>query len=450
MTKGLWTTVFVVCSLAAWAAPAVTVSVEPSDPAILRETPTGVECLIYLSVNNDSNATLDSLILVADCGGTSVVRSLLPVKPGKNTDTLWLPEPVPARIDTSVKRGDKIVWQGTLERPANASARMTVPLSPTVKIEQLKPKMLRGTNYLPRRTPWAGIWRHADTPVLDAEFSVMNELNVNTFRTFYFFDEESGLVRRDGTVTPAKLKRIDHLLSVAGRHRLKVLFCLTGSQPYTEELDTWRRFFRTGIEPFAYDGRVLMWDLINEPGGVEGPKASPPLSRWIQTMYPELEKLAPNHMLTVGLCWQFDQLWDLGVKPPVGQYHNYSSAIGVQPEGRPPVRNVADDLAEIKRFIGDRPLVIGEFGYPSQATDERKDASEERQRAIYEGILTGVDATPIAGVFNWTLFHFEPDWMGRSEQSFGVVRLDGTLKPAGELLKSAYARWKNEITAPWE
>jgi len=216
-----------------------------------------------------------------------------------------------------------------------------------------------------------------------------------------------------------------------------------------------RRFFRTGVEPFIYDGRILMWDLINEPGGSDGPRATPELGRWIQEMWAYLAGLDAQHLATVGLCWQFDQLRDLGVTPPVGQYHNYSGAVGVQPPGNAPIRNVADDLRSISKQIDNRPLVIGEFGYASVPDIMRKDAAEARQEEITRWVLEGAEAAArsgvnLVGLANWCAFHFLPDWMGRGEQSFGVIRLDGTLKPAGVTLRDTYARWRSRRRAPWE
>ena len=65
-------------------------------------------------------------------------------------------------------------------------------------------------------------------------------------------------------------------------------------------------------------------------------------------------------------------------------------------------------------------------------------------------MLTGAETVRIAGVYNWTLFHFEPDWMGPGEQSFGIVNLDGSLKPAGVLLRDTYDRWRSKAKASWE
>jgi hypothetical protein len=426
------------------------VSVVADGPALLRDTPQGRERMLVLAISNPGQAPLEGLTLVAQGPAGEVRRDLLPVRPGGAWDTVWLPEPAPATVAAEVRQGDAVLWSGTLVVPPAGADAVVIPRSETVKLADLKPLTLRGTNYLPRHYPWPGLWRQATEQTFEEEFQVMNDLSMNSLRTFYFADEEAGLTRRDGAFTPPLLSRICKLLEVADRHRLKVMICLGGATPHMDELDYWRRFVRFSVEPFQYDGRILMWDLINEPGGSDGPKANPTLAQWMQAMYPELERVAPNHLLTVGLTWQFDQLFELGIRPPVGQYHHYSGSIGYQPAGEPPVRNCADDMKGTKALLAGAPLVIGEFGYATQVDGARADASEDRQLEIYAGVLTGAEIARVAGVYNWTLFHFAPDWMGKGEQSFGIVNLDGSLKPAGELLQLTYRRWRSMVKAPWE
>ena len=438
----------------AGAAETTRMSVVRDGPTILRQTPQGEQRMLIVSIENPGGGEVVGLELRMKVGAAAIRRELLPIRGAEVWDTVWLPAGVTGLVGAELRKGADVIWAGALRVPPVTPDAVTIPVSPPVKLSDLKPLMLRGTNYYPRRTPWPGLWREATEQEFEAEFSIMDSLHINTFRTFYNMDEEAKLTRRDGAMTPVVIARINKLLEVAARHRLKVMLCLGGG-PHMGEIDTWQRFYRFGVEPFQYDGRILMWDLINEPGGGDGPKATPELAHWIQAMYPYLEKLAPNHIVHTGVAWQFDQLWDLGIKPPVAHYHHYSGTVGVQPEGKPPVRNVADDVVGISKFVGNRPLIIGEFGYATVVDNIRKDASEARQLAIYEGVLSGVEAAVkrgvnLVGVYNWCELDFIPDWMGKGEQSFGVVRVDGSLKPAGKLLQETYARWAGNVKAEWE
>lgn len=457
-----------VCGLLAWAgmastpfADGVSVTAVADGPTIYRETPDGLQRLVYLSIANETGKALADLAFYTRAGDEWLERRLIDVPAEGAWDTVWLKAPVPAKVTARLTRGGvnfptdfdalKTHWQGELAI-AKPVERCVIPMSQPVAEAQMGPLMLRGTNYYPRHNPWPGLWRKMTEKDFESELTELDALHINTLRTFYNIDTEENLHREDGTFTPLLLSRVNTFLAVAERHRMKVQLCVVsvGQIPF-DDLDRWRRYIRTGVEPFIYDGRILMWDLMNEPGGYGGPKATPELARWVQLMYRELRRIAPNHMLTVGLCWQFDQLWDLGVIPDVGHLHNYSRATGVQPEGEPPVRNVADDLREVqKRYTGDRPLIIGEFGYGSVPNDEYTDCSETEQERITRDVLIGSEAAGITGTYNWCAFHFAPDWMGGFEQSFGVIRPDGQLKPAGVVLRDTYARWKAKAPAPWE
>ena len=434
----------------------VRVSVPNLKPLIFRQTPAGIERMLYLSLEPVRHELRKQLILQCVVAGRILERELLDVPGGGAWDTIWLPEPTPETLRLEIRqRPHTVLWSGEIRVPKRDGQDVLIPQSRCFSVGNLKPLCLRGTNYYPRWQPWPGLWRAMDAKHFEAEFAEMDKLGINTIRTFYNFDPDAKLHRSDGAFMPVLLSRINELLSVADRHRIKVMLCLGGPPPLTN-LAMQRRWFRFGVEPFLYDGRILMWDLINEPGGDKGPNATPDLSQWIRRMWAELKRIDTNHMATVGLCWQFDQLWDLEVKPEVAQFHNYSSAVGVQPAGQPRVRNVADDLRNIANFIANRPLVIGEFGFTS-VVDEAKGwkGSEARQLEIYRGVIEGTEAAVksgvnVAGVYNWCAFHFGPGWMGKGEQAFGVIRVDGTLKPAGEYLRDTYLRWRGRQRAPWE
>ena len=428
----------------------ITVSPLQQDITICRETPAGIERLMYLVIDNPSTElTLTQLSLHYQIDDATLIREIFDVAPGQIWDTIWVPDslagPIPA---TLVRADDLTLWVGDLDVTDTGTQRTVVPQSPTVTEDELEPLSLRGTNYLPRYYPWPGIWREATEATFESEFRELDRLYINTFRTFYFSDHEGGLTMADGSFTPLLLSRINTLLKVADRHHIKVQMCVFSGGDFSplDDFAFWNRYFRTSIEPFAYDGRMLVWDLVNEPGHSQG-LYSEPLMTWLQTMYARLEDLAPNHMLTVNLCWEFDELWNLGIIPDMGCYHDYTFWPGVVPPGEPEQPNIYDHLRSIQEnYTQDRPLIIGEFGINTAPPP----ATLERQLDIYTWIFEGAEAAAITGVYNWTAFHFVPDWMGPSEQSLGVISPDTSLKPAGVHMRDTYQRWRRNSRAPWD
>lgn len=417
---------------------------------IVRQTNKGYERQIPLSFQNDGDDIPAGDIYVTSNEQTFRCP-LESISKGECHDTVWVPSDA-SRLDFLLTKNGRVILKRRISLPkASDEKTVVIPLSRIIK--NIPPLSIRGTNYLPRDHPWPGLFREATIQDFETDFTLMNTLSMNTMRTFVFYDPDPngvslGLYRKDGSATTLAQKRLSDLLNVADSHKIKVILC-PGSLPPLDDIRSARRMFKTIFGPFVNDGRILMFDVMNEPGGASGPKANATLSTWLTTLYPYARRLLPNHLLTVGLAWQFNQLWELGIKPDVAQYHDYSGAVGRQPTGKPPVRNVYDDLRNTIKFVGSRPLLIGEFGH-STAGKALGAVDEERQREIYEGVLIGAEDQRIAGVANWTLFDFGPDWMGKTEQVFGIVRKDGSLKPSGELLKSTYARWRREHPAPWD
>ena len=107
--------------------------------------------------------------------------------------------------------------------------------------------------------------------------------------------------------------------------------------------------------------------------------------------------------------------------------------------------------ANQRKTGGARPLLIGEFGM-STARDPRHgvedslrarigDApgTEAEQARLYEIVLAAAEKDRVAGVLPWCLYDYpikNPD-----ESRFGLVRSDGSLKPAAQVLRDAFLRW---------
>ena len=103
---------------------------------------------------------------------------------GEVWDTVWVCPKCPS-LKGRVVRGEEILWEGLLEIPA-LGEHTYVPYSPAVELGDLKPLMLRGTNYYPQYQPWPGLWRSASDWDFARDCALMSgALYMNTFRTFY-------------------------------------------------------------------------------------------------------------------------------------------------------------------------------------------------------------------------------------------------------------------------
>lgn len=430
----------------------VVLDILPQDTDIIRVTPTGRQRMVYYNLSAGTNADLLGLTALISKGSFTTQRAV--IDPA-GTDTsmmniMWIPDNITTGIAVKLldAQGDTVLQE--IVNLQAATVEVVIPMSPAIKKEALLPLMVRGTNYLPRYHPFVYMWTGATRAVFESEFPEMDSLNINAIRTFYNVirgaSNFSGL-----TMKPSCLALVNDLYDVANTHHVKVMMCL-GKPLETEDINDSKRFMQSGIEPFLYDGRVLMWDMVNEPGGSSGPQATPALASWMQTMYQYVTTLDTNHIHTIGLAWQFDQEHLLGIYPPVEQYHQYSGTVGLPTF--PGERNVRDDILYFNTVNAGRPMMIGEFGTSSNDTPEHP-SSIANQTQIYTWVFEGVNAAVqqganLTGVFNWCAFHYPTLGWTPFEQGFGVINEDGSLKPAGTLMRTTYAGWKATTPAPWE
>lgn len=430
----------------------IALNILPQDTDIIRVTPAGRQRMVYYNLSAATNADLLGLTALISKGSFSAQRQV--IDPA-HTDTtmmniLWVPDNITNGIMIKLlnAQGDTVLQQTVSLQ--TAAVEVVIPMSPAVKKEALLPLMVRGTNYLPRYHPFVYMWTGATRAVFESEFPEMDSLNINAIRTFYNVirgaSNFSGL-----TMKPSCIALVNDLYDVANTHHVKTIMCL-GKPLETEDINDSKRFMQSGIEPFLYDGRVLMWDLVNEPGGASGPQATPALASWMQTMYQYVTTLDTNHIHTIGLAWQFDQEHLLGIFPPVEQYHQYSGTVGLPTF--PGQRNVRDDILYFNTVNTGRPMVIGEFGTSSNNTPDHP-SSIANQVQIYTWVFDGVNAAVqqganVVGVFNWCAFHYPTLGWTPFEQGFGVINEDGSLKPAGTLMRNTYGAWKATTPAPWE
>jgi endo-1,4-beta-mannosidase len=100
---------------------------------------------------------------------------------------------------------------------------------------------------------------------------------------------------------------------------------------------------------------------------------------------------------------------------------------------------------------GVRPLLIGEFGM-STARDEQHGAAPElrarmsaatgteaEQARLYEIVLAGAEQGRAAGALAWCLHDYPLN--NPNESHFGLIRGDGSLKPAARVLRETFSRW---------
>ncbi len=333
--------------------------------------------------------------------------------------------------------------------------RLHAETGPVPVIREVRPLSIRGVNYYPALTPWSGFWTKTPPEVIAADMALTASLNANTIRTFLDFSQHThaaGLTMPDGQVADSYFAKVDLLLAAGWKHGIRVILCFsleqaTGAGQAGRSI--WKRFMRGFAQRYADDGRVLMWDLSNEPDGREW---TPAVEQYLREAMPFIKTVDDRHLTTVGLAWRIDLLEKAGL-PDVLQYHEYAPKAELFANG---AERVGRTIATQRRSGGTRPVLIGEFGM-STARDPQHGAgtawqdrlppapgTEADQAKLYEIVLQAAETQRAAGALAWCLHSYptqEAGFLTPPESMFGLVRHDGSLKPAALVMRNAFRRW---------
>jgi hypothetical protein len=316
------------------------------------------------------------------------------------------------------------------------------------------PVKLKGTNYWLHDSPFVSTWSEWDGPQALAELKKAHELGVNTIRVGIPFNHSATQdMMWDDDASMAKVSdwikdEMTQFLQVASIYGMKVIFVLF--EWYDEYPTEHSRQERTNLAylegivgSFASDDRVLAWDLHNEPdkyGEWQGGNQSKVI-KWLQRMASAVRYLDQRHPITVGVG-DYSSLWypasdgtTLLSFVDIAAFHCYDAGA------------LSGQIAEIKQHTT-RPIFLEEMGWPTASGDEKPPPgatfNEETQNFLYRAMLGDSKAHDIAGVVQWTLWDYTPRSTtgGRTasyEEHFGLVRTDGSFKPAAAIFQNDYA-----------
>ncbi len=320
-------------------------------------------------------------------------------------------------------------------------------------VRTVAPLSVRGVNYYPRETPWGGMWTKTPAEVWERDMALAASLEVNTIRTFVSFSpslEQAGLLQSDGTPTAPYLARLDAMLAAAWRNGIRTILCFdfdpkTFAAP--ESGDRWRRALSAVVGAHRDDGRVLMWDLMNEPD--DDAKWSGGTRAYLRDAQAFLRGYDTNHVTTIGMTWRIDRIKEVGL-PDVVQYHEYCPKSVLFEQGAARVCRTVDRQ---RNAGGARPVLIGEFGMstardPVYGVEEalsgkagEASGTEAEQERLYEIVLSAAEQARVLGVLAWCLYDYPI--RNPNESHFGIVRSDGSLKPAAAVLRKTFVKWNN-------
>jgi WD40 repeat protein len=363
------------------------------------------------------------------------------------------------RLAATTQDGALQIWDLDLQAPGAPEATppaLPAPLA-SVKAAQFvrienghlslngQPVKLKGFNFYPHLAPWNAMWQHWDGPQVAADLDKVRDLGANTLRVLVPYGANYEWTQADGTPQPQMLDELEQMIGLAADRNMRVLLTLFdfyGDFPLAgtaDEAANWR-YLETLAARYRDDPRVLGWDLHNEPDNYtlwQQDNQAQVLS-WLARAAQHLRQTDPNHFITIGLGnWQnLSQAGPDGVNALAQEdlvaLHDYDAT------------SLDRQIDEVQASGGATlPVVLEEFGWPSAPSELTADYSETTQAGRYRQSLDTIARRNLDGGLAWSLWDFTPNSVLNlkpdiAQQFFGLVRLDGSFKPAAQVWQAAY------------
>jgi len=285
-------------------------------------------------------------------------------------------------------------------------------------------KNIRGINYYPQDTPWWDFWIKFDSKVVRKDLLAIKQLKMNTVRVF---------VPSDGVIPGLQFKvmldKLEKLMDECSQLDLQVMITLFDF-PVSFDLEYYTKSetqLKGLMERFKDHSALLGWDLKNEPDldfKIHGKKK---VLQWLDYLIERGRAYDPNHILTIG--WSSPEAAvNLADKLDLISYHYY----------RDP-KSLKLDMLKLKAEVYDKPLLMQEFGLPSNWKWYKPLGYSEDDQAEYLAEFKNKMEENELPYLLWTLYDFTEiptqvfgykKWANSKQKYFGLIDRKGRKKPA--------------------
>lgn len=294
---------------------------------------------------------------------------------------------------------------------------------------------LVGINYYPASASWKDFWIEFPVDAIKSDLQNIRALNANSVRIFLTHDYFDHVETREDA-----LSKLNIFLKLCEDNGIKVLVTLFDLRPNYElgNLQADINHINRILPTLSSHKAVLGVDIKNQADLDFKNWGQDRVKGWLTIMMRHIHMQYPEVALTVG--WSKAEN-ATGLKDTVDfvTYHEYES-----PE------NFGGRLNKIVSAVDDKPVMITELGSTVWTPFKTKHAAEARQAHRLETQLS--QAGPVSGVFLWTLHDFDHvgrevvgplPWRQAQQRHFGLIRSDGTIRPAANVLKQYGAQYRS-------
>ncbi|MDT7862208.1 MAG: cellulase family glycosylhydrolase [Saccharolobus sp.] len=304
-------------------------------------------------------------------------------------------------------------------------------------------RFLIGVNYWPRISN-IKMWSKFNLNEIENDLKLMRDLGINAIRAFILDEDCSD---EKGNFTEECKQKLYKFLNITEKYSVKVLLTfivghMSGKNwkiPWDKDssiydkIEPTRKFITAIIKEFKDHGSILGWILTNEISLVRLPQNEEIFLRWLKELYKTVKEIDNTHVVSVGD----------NVSPFSHTFLKPENVRGIVDYASPhiylydqnPIRHSMQYfmILEYNRSSG-LPVILEEFGFPTAVY------SEESHARFIGLILRGALLYGAEGALIWCFSDFpreddEPYMWEPHELTFGIVRKDGTIKPAAEVVK---------------
>ncbi|MCS7251097.1 MAG: cellulase family glycosylhydrolase [Anaerolineae bacterium] len=259
---------------------------------------------------------------------------------------------------------------------------------------------------------------------------------------------------------------------IAGGHAVKG--CLRDLYEDPLALEAQVRMLEGAAQAVRDHPALLAWDLGNEPDLVLRPRTLEAAAYWLSTLSQALREIDPAHPITIGFhspVLEEDLGFRIRALAPMLDFlcmHAYSTYASW---ARHPLdEQILPFLTRLTASLSGKPVLFEEFGLPTappgqptqrihiQLEDRLSETlliSEEEAAAFYERALEALHRAGAVGAFLWCFGDYHPDLWDRPpfdrlvhERHFGLLRPDGSPKPAVEVVARFAAQKRPILPSP--
>lgn len=289
-------------------------------------------------------------------------------------------------------------------------------------------KTLVGLNYYPASASWADFWELFPRDEIEVDLEKAKALNVNSLRIFLNHDYFDAVETREEA-----LSKLGIFLDMCEAKGLTVLLTLFDLRPdYT--LSNWDAditHIDSVLSRVAAHKSILGIDLKNQADLDFKSWGKGHVKAWLTVMARHIQTHYSHLPVTTGWS-KAENATGLNDVFDFVTYHEYEHPKGLE-----------ERLRQVSAAIGDKPVMITELGSTIWHPPFINSIRENKQAARLHHQLDQVSKAH--GIFVWTLNDFDYvsadvvgplPWRRAQQKHFGLVRDDGTLRPAADVLKS--------------